>query len=187
MDCSSRPPTPGATFDNSTADVFSTVLTPRRPQDFQCFACDYEHLGPGSSSARDPGFAIYDLPFFKNDNWFMKNVVGNWQFSPIYTFQSPEYATCRAAADSNLNGDSPAIVASYNPAGVAGTTSTRHSSEELGMVRWLLISPITRLPSTSRRVRARSPTTARNTLATPWINNWDFAPEARQHHRASVH
>ena len=28
-------------IDNSTADVFSTVLTPRRPQDFQCFACDY--------------------------------------------------------------------------------------------------------------------------------------------------
>ncbi len=50
--------------------------------------------------------ATYDLPFFKNDNWFMKNIVGNWQFSPIYTFQSPEYATVQSNADANLNGDS---------------------------------------------------------------------------------
>ena len=93
------------TFDNSTADVFSTVLTPRRPQNFACFSCDY------STSALDRRHrvtlaATYDLPFFKNDNWFMKNIVGNWQFSPIYTFQSPEYATVQTGADSNLNGDS---------------------------------------------------------------------------------
>ena len=53
-----------------------------------------------------PWQLTYDLPFFKNSNWFMKNIVGNWQFSPIYTFQSPEYATVQSNADSNLNGDS---------------------------------------------------------------------------------
>ena len=39
------------TLDNSTADVFSTVLTPRRPQDFGCFSCDY------GTSALDRRFA----------------------------------------------------------------------------------------------------------------------------------
>ena len=29
----------------------------------------------------------------------MKNIVGNWQFSPIYTFQSPEYATVQSGTD----------------------------------------------------------------------------------------
>ena len=51
-------------FDNSTADVFSTVLTPRRPQDFQCVACDW------STSALDRRQritieTIYDLPFYQ--------------------------------------------------------------------------------------------------------------------------
>ena len=50
--------------------------------------------------------AVYDLPFFKNGNWFMKNVVGNWRFSPIYTYESPEWATVQSAKDANLNGDS---------------------------------------------------------------------------------
>ena len=92
--------------DNSTADVFSTVLTPRRPQDFQCFSCDM------STSALDrrhrfTAQVIYDLPFFKNAGWFQKNIVGNWEFAPVYTFQSPEYATVQNGVDSNLNGDAP--------------------------------------------------------------------------------
>ena len=102
-------------FDNSTADVFSTYLTPRRPQDFQNFAADW------STSALDRRHrvtieAIYDLPFFKNSNWMMKNVVGNWQFAPIYTFESPEYATVQSGLDSNGNGDTAGDRAIYNPA-----------------------------------------------------------------------
>ena len=108
--------------DNSTADVFSTVLTPRRPQDFQCFSCDM------STSALDrrhrfTAQVIYDLPFFKNSGWFQKNIVGNWEFAPVYTFQSPEYATVQNGVDSNLNGDAAGDRAIFNPAGVPGTGS----------------------------------------------------------------
>ena len=67
----------------------------------------------------------YDLPFFKNSNWFMKNIVGNWQFSPIYTYQSPEYATVQSNADANLNGDSAPDRAIFNPAGVVGNLDRR--------------------------------------------------------------
>ncbi len=57
----------------------------------------------------------------------MKNIVGNWQFSPIYTFQSPEYATVQTGVDSNLNGDSaPDRPAMFNSAGVPNTASRCH-------------------------------------------------------------
>ena len=161
------------TQDNSTADVFSTVLTPRRPQDFQCFNCDY------SDSALDRRqrlslFAIWDLPYFKNDNWFMKNIVGNWQFTPLYTLQAPEYATCQSGVDSNLNGDSAPDRCIYNPAGVPGTASAVSPLTNTNgfTVAYLATNP------TAQYIQAglgAFPTTTRNTLATPWINNWDFS------------
>jgi hypothetical protein len=107
-------------MDNSTADVFSTYLTPRRPQDWNCFQCDW------SDSALDRRHritlqALYDVPFFKNGTWFMKNLVGNWEAGPIYTFQSPEYATVQSGLDVNGNGDSAGDRTFINPAGVKGT------------------------------------------------------------------
>ncbi|MGA9508094.1 MAG: carboxypeptidase regulatory-like domain-containing protein [Candidatus Sulfotelmatobacter sp.] len=107
-------------MDNSTADVFSTYLTPRRPQDNTCFACDW------SDSALDRRHritleALYDIPFFKSAGRFMKNVVGNWEAGPIYTFQSPEYATVQSGVDVNGNGDSAGDRTFINPAGVKGT------------------------------------------------------------------
>jgi hypothetical protein len=53
----------------------------------------------------------------------MRNVVGNWGFSPIYTYESPEWADVQSASDANLNGDSAGDRAVFNPAGVSGTGS----------------------------------------------------------------
>jgi hypothetical protein len=111
-------------FDNSTADVFSTLLTPRRPQNFQCVSCDM------STSALDrrhrvTAQVIYDLPFFKkSDHWFAKNIIGNWELAPIYTFQSPEYATVQSGTDSNLNGDAAPDRAIFNPNGGLKNTAS---------------------------------------------------------------
>ena len=170
-------------MDNSTADVFSTYLTPRRPQDFQCFESDY------STSALDrrhrfTGRCIYDMPFFKNGNWALKNVVGNWQFTPVYTFQSPEYATVQSGVDTNLNGDTAGDRAIYNPAGVAGTRLRRDGAEELVLADCRAISRTTRLRSTSGAGRVRSPTAAATRMAMPRINNCGHdLHEAHQHHR----
>jgi len=161
-------------FDNSTAEVFSTVLTPRRPQNFSCIACDW------GTSAYDRRHRVtiqvlYDLPFYKNSsNWMMKNIVGNWQFTPIYTFQSPEYATVQSGVDSNLNGDSAPDRAIYNPAGIAGTGSgvTALKNTIGDTVAYLANNP------TAQYIVAGSgalATSAKNTLATPHINNWDFS------------
>ncbi len=111
------------TMDDATAEVFATVLTPRRPQNSQCVACDY------SRSALDRTHrvtleALYDLPFYKNSsNFLLKNLVGNWTVSPTYTYESPEYATPLSGVNSNLNGDSGAAIDRpiINPNGVKGT------------------------------------------------------------------
>jgi hypothetical protein len=110
------------TIDNSTADFFSTSLTPRRPQDFQNWNAE-RSVSPLSRTHRFTLAAVYDLPFFRNGNWFMKNVVGNWSFSPVYTYESAQWATIQSATDSNLNGDSAGDRAILNPAGIAGTGS----------------------------------------------------------------
>lgn len=108
------------TIDNSTADFFTTVLTPRRPQDFQNLRADR------SNSALDRRHrftlaAIYDLPYFRSGNWFRKNVLGNWEGGPIYTYQSPEWQTAQSAQDVNGNGDTWGDRVILNPTGVPGT------------------------------------------------------------------
>jgi len=111
------------TMDDATADVFSTVLTPRRPQNSRDVKADY------SRSALDRTHrltlaAVYDLPYFKSSGWMMKNLVGNWEVAPIYTYESPEYYTVLSGVNSNLNGDSTAIDRTiYNRNGKGGTGS----------------------------------------------------------------
>ncbi len=160
-------------FDNSTAEVFSTVLTPRRPQDFSCIQCDY------STSALDrrqrATLAVtYDMPFFKNDNWFMKNIVGNWQVSPIYTYQSPEMVTVQSTSDANLNGDSASDRAVFNSGGIAGTSSavTPLLNSAGATVAYLATNPTAQYIQAGPGAFANA---SRNSLYSNVINNWDFA------------
>jgi hypothetical protein len=68
---------------------------------------------------------LYDAPWFKDrTNWMMKDLVGNWEFAPIYTYESPELFTPQSGVDSNLNGDAAPDRTIINPAGLAGTAST---------------------------------------------------------------
>jgi hypothetical protein len=132
------------TMDDATAEVFATVLTPRRPQNSQDVAADY------SRSALDRTHrltiaAVYDLPYFKHSNWLMKNIVGNWEASPIYVYESPEYATALSGVNSNLNGDSGAAIDRpiVNPNGVKGTGS------DVTPVYSTTLSPLCQAPATT--------------------------------------
>jgi hypothetical protein len=109
-------------IDNSTADVHSTDLTPRRPQDFQNLG------GDRANSALDHRHRftlalLYDEPFFKNGNALLKNTLGNWEIAPIYTYQTGEWMTAQDSFDANLNGDSAGDRPIFNPAGVGVTGS----------------------------------------------------------------
>ncbi|HEY1986640.1 MAG TPA: TonB-dependent receptor [Terracidiphilus sp.] len=107
-------------MDDATATAFSTYLTPRRSQDFRNIGSDY------SRSALDHTHrltvaVVYDLPFFNKSSWLEKNIIGNWEFAPVYTYQSPEYATVQSNVDANLNGDAAGDRVFINKAGKKGT------------------------------------------------------------------
>ncbi len=159
-------------IDDSTADFFTTRLTPRREQDFQNLRADR------ATSALDRRHRftttlIYDLPFFKNGNWLMKNIVGNWEVAPIYTFESPEYATVQSATDTNLNGDSAGDRVIVNPQGADGTGSgvTALKNTAGATVGYLAKNPNARYIVAGQGTLA---TAGRNTLPTRHIDNLDF-------------
>lgn len=180
-------------MDNSTADVFSTYLTPRRPQDFQCFQCDW------SDSALDRRHRVtvemlYDMPFLKHsDHWMERNVIGNWEIAPSYTFQSPEYATVQSTVDANGNGDSAGDRSFINPAGIKGTgggylplcTSSLPSTATCGTIdpgqpddsSPFLVAYQAATPNAyfNQAGKYSMPNGRRNTLAMPHTNNFDLS------------
>ena len=168
-------------MDNSTSEVGSTFLTPRRAQDAQ-------DLRPEWASSmldrrhRFTATAIYESHWLEHSNWLNRNVLGNWLIAPTYVYESPEYYTVESGIDSNLNGDSASDRAWINPAGQAHTASDvygldRHGNrvsisappEQVnGVVAWVAADP------NARYVRAGvgvSPTGGRNTEPTRPINN----------------
>jgi len=109
-------------IDDATAEVFSTVLAPRRAQDglnlrndFANSILDHRHRATLS--------LVYDVPLFKDSNKFIKNTIGNWELAPIYTYQSGQWVTAQSGDDANLNGDSAGDRTIWNPSGTPGTGS----------------------------------------------------------------
>jgi hypothetical protein len=118
-------------IDNATAVVNSTALTPRRGQDF------YNLNADRASSLLDRRqrlslTGIYDVAWFKNGNWFRKNIIGNWTISGTYTYESPEMATIQSGIDSNLNGDTAGDRVIVNPSGDANAGSGVYGVDRLG-------------------------------------------------------
>lgn len=130
-------------IDDSTAEVFSTYTTPRRPQNIRNLRADR------ASSALDHRHrftyqVLYDMPFYKTSkNWLLKNVVGNWEIAPIYTYQTGTWWTVQSGIDSNLNGDSggdrAAVNAGGNPLIGSGTKALTNSAG--ATVGYLITNP----------------------------------------------
>jgi hypothetical protein len=173
-------------IDNSTADFHSTDLTPRRQQSFTDLAADR------SNSALDHRHrftlaTLYDVPFFKNGNALTRNVLGNWEIAPIYTYQTGEWMTAQSGIDANLNGDQAGDRTITNPAGVGVTgsgvvplcTTAIPASE-------CTLANVLNFPSAVVGYAATNPsakyiqayygalaTTGRNTILGPPTNNFD--------------
>jgi hypothetical protein len=119
--------------------------------------------------------AIYDAPWFKGSgNWIMKNILGNYLVTGVYTFESPEYAVVQSNVDSNLNGDSAGDRSILNPNGVKGTGSavTALTNSRGQTVGYLANNPNAEYIVAGAGAFA---TAGRNTLPTPRINNIDFS------------
>ncbi len=130
-------------IDDSTAEVFSTYTTPRRPQNIRNLRADR------SSSALDHRHrltyqVLYDTPWYKGSkSWLLKNLVGNWEVAPIYTYQTGNWFTVQSGTDSNLNGDSGGdrayLNAGGNPLIGSGTSTLKNSAGDI--VAFLITNP----------------------------------------------
>jgi hypothetical protein len=161
-------------IDDSTAEVFSTVTTPRRSQDFQNVA------GDRSDSALDHRqrftfSMVYDLPFFKqHSSWFMKNLVGNWEIAPITTYQTGSWATVQSSTDSNLNGDNAGDRAIVNAAGTVnvGSNVTALKNSSGATVAFLANNPNARYVIAPKGTLTNS---SRNTMHLRPIDDLDLS------------
>jgi hypothetical protein len=160
-------------IDDSTAEVNSTTLSPRRPQDFANIKAERA----SSALDRRQRFTftyLYDVPWFsKSGNWMAKNLLGNWQVSGVYTYETPQWGTPQSATDSNLNGDSAGDRVVINPRGAAGTSSdtTALLNAKGATVGYLVNNPGAQFIRARAGVYANS---GRNILPTRPIDNMDF-------------
>jgi hypothetical protein len=112
------------TEDNSTNELNTSALNPRRPQDIG------EYYGAGANIDAEWGPSVldiphrfvtswaYDVPFFNNSsNAFLKAALGGWQVNGIFQIQSGQPITPQAGRDANRNGDAAGDRALFNPNG----------------------------------------------------------------------
>jgi hypothetical protein len=122
----------------------------------------------------------------------LRNVVGNWTIAPIYTYESPEYATVLSNINSVQNGDSTIIDRTIiNPNGVKGTATTV-TPQFASNLASLCTAPATQCAANTVGYIAVNPNAyyiqagagtlpngERNTLPTRPINNIDLATYKR--------
>jgi hypothetical protein len=173
-------------IDNSTATLATSALTQRRAQ-------DSGNLTPEkSASALDRRHRLtvemlYDVPWQKaSKKWFARNLIGNWEIVPVYTYESPEYFTVYSGTNGNFNGDAGTIYRSVvNPTGAAGTASAVYGLDRAGsviqtnastatintVVAWVAKNPAARYIQAAPGAFANG---GRNTEPTRPINNVDM-------------
>jgi hypothetical protein len=172
-------------IDDSTADVASTLLSPRRPQDFGDM-----RLERGSSMLdrrqRFTMSGVWNVPFGATaKNAAVRGMAGGWTLAATYMAESPAYATVQSGVDSNLNGDSAADRAIVNPAGQDGkgsdVTALKNSAGQT--VAYLAVNPSARYIKAAAGAYANA---GRNTLPLVGINNFDVSAVKRVRIREGV-
>lgn len=118
------------TMDNATAEVFATTLAPRRAQNPRDMNAEYSR-SVLDHTHRLTFEANYNFQLSKNDNWLVRNVVGNWVISPVYTYESPEWATVLNGSNALITGDGAYVGRPIvNPNGVKNTVSAVKSIKD---------------------------------------------------------
>jgi hypothetical protein len=160
-------------IDDTTAEVFSTVLSPRRVQDFQNLRAERAD----SALDRRHRFAlsgIYELPFFNDSKGWMRTAFGGFQLAGTLSFESGQQATVLSGIDSNLNGDAAAdrTIVNLNGQDGVGSTVTALTNTAGKIVGYLANNPNAKYIQAGRGAIS---TSGRNTLGLPGINNLDFS------------
>ena len=168
-------------IDNSTADFFSTIIAPRRPQDFRDLPAergnsilDHRHRFTVS--------AVYELPFGKtSSSWVGRNLLGGYQIAPVYTYETGQWGTPQSGVDSNLNGDNAGDRVILNPGGRSGkgANAAPLTNTAGDVVAYCASSDGIVCDSPNAQYVVAGPgalaSSGRGILRTPSINNWDMS------------
>ncbi|MDQ2936483.1 MAG: carboxypeptidase-like regulatory domain-containing protein [Acidobacteriota bacterium] len=160
-------------IDDTTAEVFSTVLSPRRVQDFQNLrperalsALDHRHRLVSSW--------IYEIPWFNKTTGFTKTLLGGFNVAGTYTYESGERITIRSGNDANRNGDSAGDRGILNQSGTEGigSTVTPLLNTAGDTVGYLATNPRAKYIQAGNGAVSNI---GRNTFQLPPINNFDIS------------
>lgn len=177
-------------IDDTTAEVFSTVLSPRRVEDFQNLRAEKAD----SALDRRHRFVfsgLYELPFFRQSGGLVRALLGGFNFAGTVSFESGQRATVLSGIDSNLNGDAAADRTIRNLNGTRGTGSTvtallrtcpasgilANGQCDPALTPARTVGYVANNPNAEyiQAGRGAIATSARNTLQLPAIENFDFS------------
>ena len=173
-------------IDDSTNELFSSRVNPRRAEDF----FDIRNERGNSALNRTHHFTLawtYDLPRFTGSNAFMSKVFGGWQINGIYLAESGQQITPQSGRDINNNIDSAGDRVFVNSNGdpnlgsdtnyvrrdpVTGATSvTTANPGAANTIGYVAINPNAKWIAT--RVGGVS-NSGRNVIDTRGLNNWNL-------------
>jgi outer membrane receptor protein involved in Fe transport len=176
-------------IDNSTNELNTSTVNPRRPQDF-------------SNTDGDRGLSVFHIPHKFAAVWtyqvpglktngFIERLTGGWELNGGVLAQSGQYVTVQSGIDANGNGDTAGDRAVFNPAGSgftisttsfvcrnAGTGATSVSATTAGCGGNANIVGYVANDPTAQFVLAQLGTianTGRNNIQSPGLQNWNMA------------
>jgi hypothetical protein len=171
------------TIDDSTNELFTSSVNPRRAQDF----FDRRNDRAESVLSRPHRLAIgwiWEVPFFKNERGFIGQALGNWQISGVYQAESGQPYDALSFNDANGNFDAAGDRTVFNAVGDLrrgtdvnwltrdGSIVERDSVDPSQVVGYVAVDPNAAFVFADTGARANA---GRNLLRAPGLNNWDLA------------
>ena len=182
-------------IDDSTNELFSSVVNPRRPFDWQNLRLD---RGRSVLDVRHK-FALswlYELPNISTDSELLKTLAHGWQWNGTYLVKTGQPISVLTNADANANADVAGDRAILNPAGIArlgtGVDQVCVGAGGATSIMPIPVSPgdpscpgggsanvagyVAQNPN-ARYVQAEVgafPTVGRNTFESPGVNVWNL-------------
>jgi len=174
------------TMDNSTNDLNTSAVNPRRPQD------SFNLRDEWARSALDVTHKVaitwlYDLPSPNLSNRFARGAASGWEWAGSYLFQSGQPVTIQSGVDSNGNLDAAgdrAILNATGPQGVGSTVSrvcrnpvTGATSVNNACTSGNTVGYVADTPN-ARYIQAgvgAVPNLGRNTFNSPYFNVWNMS------------
>ena len=175
-------------IDNSTNELFTSQVNPRRPQ-------DPRNMGPerGLSTIDHRNkftiALIYELPRYGGENLFAKGLLNQWQVSASYIAETGQPVTVLSFIDANGNGDAAGdrAILNLNGQGLTATdvkTVCRNATTgatsivapsacgNSSTVGYVATNPTARFVRARQGARAN---TGRNILTSAGLNNTNLA------------